>query len=280
VNLNICNTINKSIKNLPMTGKLRLGVGATVSFPLKWMHPHRLRDEGFPGQPGDKRVTEALVVRREVKLINHKETMCVILHHSDFKDKRGRYHRLWCAESHIQVEKEGDPGQFFEMANTADKTDKDSSDDEMEKNIKDLAVSKDGDPLSTVQEVYSFVPNSKTWCLIVSGFFFACCSGAIFPAMAWIFSGSFSDLSASAQSEDYMQGIRTLAFNFMVLGVVAFSFMTLQALLLELAATEMTMTFKHRWFQALLRQDMAYYDLRDVSGTSTILTRNAQKFKQ
>lgn len=263
-----------------MTGKLRLGVGAKVSFPLKWMHPHRLRDEKFPGQPGDKRLTEAEVVRREVKLINHKETMCVILHHREFKDNRGRYHRLWCAESHVRVEREGDPDQFFVTSELIDKTDKDSFDDGLEKAGKDTGGEKADDPLSTVQDVYSFVPKSSTWCLIVAGFFFACCSGAVFPAMAWIFSGSFSDLSASTGSEDYLKGIRTLAFNFMVLGVIAFVFMTMQAFLLELAAGEMTVTFKHRWFEALLRQDMAYYDLRDVSGTSTILTRNAQKFKQ
>jgi ATP-binding cassette, subfamily B (MDR/TAP), member 1 len=98
--------------------------------------------------------------------------------------------------------------------------------------------------------------------------------------MAWIFSGSFSDLSASTDDGAYMRGIRNLAFNFLVLGVVAFTFMTLQALLMELAATEMTRELKYRWFQSLLRQDLAYYDLRDISGTASILTANAQKFKK
>jgi ATP-binding cassette subfamily B (MDR/TAP) protein 1 len=56
--------------------------------------------------------------------------------------------------------------------------------------------------------------------------------------------------------------------------------MTLQTLLLELAATEMTENLKTQWFQALIRQDMAYYDLRDVSGAATIISINGQKFKK
>ena len=61
---------------------------------------------------------------------------------------------------------------------------------------------------------------------------------------------------------------------------VAFVAMGSQSLFLELAATEMTNNLKKQWFEALLRQDMAYYDLRDVGGTSTIISTNGQKFKR
>ena len=71
-----------------------------------------------------------------------------------------------------------------------------------------------------------------------------------------------------------------MAFTFMVLGVIAFSFMTAQAVFMETAAGEMTRNFKNQWFQALLRQDMAYYDLRDVSGTATIIATNGAKFRK
>lgn len=135
-------------------------------------------------------------------------------------------------------------------------------------------------PLATVQEVFFFIPNRRTKIYIGVGLFFACCSGVIFPALAWLFSGSFSDLSASVDSEEYLRIIRNLAFSFMILGVVAFMLMSLQSLLLELAATEMTRNFKTLWFQALLRQDMAYFDLRDISGTATTLSSNAIKFKK
>ncbi len=43
---------------------------------------------------------------------------------------------------------------------------------------------------------------------------------------------------------------------------------------------EMTNNFKQKWFRALLRQDMAYYDLRDISGTATLVSTNAIRFKK
>jgi hypothetical protein len=57
--------------------------------------------------------------------------------------------------------------------------------------------------------------------------------------------------------------------------------MTLSAALLETAAGEMTKAFKTQWFQALLlRQDMAYYDITDVSGTATIININGKKYRK
>ena len=60
----------------------------------------------------------------------------------------------------------------------------------------------------------------------------------------------------------------------------AFVLMTLQATFLEMAALEMTNNFKTKWFRALLRQDMAYFDLRDISGTATLVSSNAIRFKK
>jgi hypothetical protein len=198
-----------------MTNKTKhLGIGATVSFGTKFLHPHIQRDEKFPYLPHGHRLKEALVVGRERKLINHKETTCVIVHHNDFKDNEGRFYRLWCAESHVTVEKEGDPDKFFEhpenkgalvsdsVASDTDKTTDDDkhlsdADDEEEENI--------AEPLATAREVLSFIPNTKTKIFFGLGLFFGMCSGIIFPAMAWIFSGSFSDLSANASTDDYMK---------------------------------------------------------------------------
>jgi ATP-binding cassette subfamily B (MDR/TAP) protein 1 len=49
---------------------------------------------------------------------------------------------------------------------------------------------------------------------------------------------------------------------------------------METAANEMTMHLKRKWFQAVVRQDMAYFDLEDVSGTATIISTNGAKFKK
>jgi ABC-type lipoprotein export system ATPase subunit len=93
--------------------KHHLGVGATVSFQSKFLHPKHLRDEHLAQRPMEHRLADAIVTRREILKINHKDTMCAIVHHDDFKDSQGIHQELWCAEKHIKVHKEGDPNKFF-----------------------------------------------------------------------------------------------------------------------------------------------------------------------
>ncbi len=49
---------------------------------------------------------------------------------------------------------------------------------------------------------------------------------------------------------------------------------------LETAANDMTVNLKRKWFEAVVRQDMAFFDLQDVSGTATIISTNGAKFKK
>ena len=81
-------------------------------------------------------------------------------------------------------------------------------------------------------------------------------------------------------SVDYLEQIRTLAFQLLGLGGAVFVAMTLSAGFLETAATDMTERMKQEWFAALLRQDMAYYDISDVSGTATIVNANGRRYKK
>jgi ATP-binding cassette subfamily B (MDR/TAP) protein 1 len=104
-------------------------------------------------------------------------------------------------------------------------------------------------------------------------------------ALAFYFANAMEDLGASttsSQSDDtsFMDTIRRLAYSMMVLGAIMLISMTTQAALIETAATEMTMTLKTDWFQALLRQDMAYYDIMDVPGQATIISVNANKYRK
>jgi hypothetical protein len=52
------------------------------------------------------------------------------------------------------------------------------------------------------------------------------------------------------------------------------------SLFLELAADIMARDLKDKWFRALLRQDMAFLDFKDVSGTATIISSNGARFKK
>jgi len=134
--------------------------------------------------------------------------------------------------------------------------------------------------LATVREVFSFGSGPKKNVCLVIGFSCAIVSGLVFPAMAFFFALSFQTLGASVTSEGFASQIRELAFTFMALGAFAFVFMTGQAMFLETAAGEMTRDLKTSWFDALLRQDMTYFDIKDISATATIISTNAAKYKK
>jgi ATP-binding cassette subfamily B (MDR/TAP) protein 1 len=106
-------------------------------------------------------------------------------------------------------------------------------------------------------------------------FFFLLCNTT---AMIFYFATAFEDLSASTDNEDFMDTVRSLVYAFLILGVVILFSMTVQNYLAEAAAETMTQNLKKDWFEALLRQDMAYYDIRDVSGEATIISTNGNRY--
>jgi len=139
---------------------------------------------------------------------------------------------------------------------------------------------KKDDPLASARQVFSFGAGRKKRVCLTLGLICSFVSGCIFPLMAFLFAKSFEDLGASATSEGFLAEVRKLAYYFMALGVAAFVCMSGQATFLETASGLMALDFKTQWFDALLRQDMAYYDIKDVSGTATIISNNGAKYKK
>ena len=147
---------------------------------------------------------------------------------------------------------------------------------------KDDKKSADDGKVATVSEVFSFGGETgrKVPCLLIGGWFLACITGCIYPAMAFLWARIFEELGADPAAPGFMDGVRTQAFLFLGLGGISFVTMTIQNTLLELAAAEMTMSLKTRWFDALLRQDMAYFDIKDVAGTATLISAQASKYNR
>lgn len=166
-------------------------------------------------------------------------------------------------------------------------------------------------PLASVGQVFSFARTTKTKLQMMGAFFFALISGATFPgecgeeeylccrqsvklflgrgtfssflicmstAMIFYFAEVFEDLSANTADDDFMDTIRSMVYAFLLLGVIILLSMTTQNFLAEAAAETMTRNLKTDWFRALLRQDMAYYDIRDVSGEATIISSNGNRY--
>jgi hypothetical protein len=77
-----------------------------VSFSVKYLHPHIIRDKKFLHGFKGRILNDAIVVDIRPKLINQNKTMCAIINHKDFiHDDGGTYHELWVDESRITIQK-------------------------------------------------------------------------------------------------------------------------------------------------------------------------------
>ena len=77
-----------------------------------------------------------------------------------------------------------------------------------------------------------------------------------------------------------MDGIRQMAYSFMVLGVVIFISMSVQNTLLDAAAADMAHAYQRTYLSLLLKQDTSYFDLTDVAGTAAMIEGEGNKVKK
>jgi ATP-binding cassette subfamily B (MDR/TAP) protein 1 len=136
-------------------------------------------------------------------------------------------------------------------------------------------------PMSSPSAVFrSFGRTKKVVTFRWLGIICAIISGSVYPIMAFYFSQSFERLGASTDSDSFLDDITELAMVFLLLGAVGFLFLVAQSTFLEIAASESTTDYKIQWFNALLRQDMAYFDIKDVSSQATVVSSSAAKYKK
>lgn len=129
-----------------------------------------------------------------------------------------------------------------------------------------------------VMAVFQFGQGRKKWCGLVLGIVCAAISGCVYPIMAFVLSSTFRVLSVPT-SDEFRADIREMAFIFMLIGVIALVSVTSQIVLLETAAEEMTYSLKTEWFDSLLRQDMTYFDLQDISKTAMLISTAGAQYK-
>merc|ERR1711972_234105 len=85
----------------------RMGGGAIVSFPLRYVHPKSVRDAAHPVREPDQRITSAGVIKQVKRSISGEKCDCVLIHHQDFKDENGEPTEVWVKKSHCVIQKEG-----------------------------------------------------------------------------------------------------------------------------------------------------------------------------
>ncbi|CAB9525108.1 Leptomycin B resistance protein pmd1 [Seminavis robusta] len=136
-------------------------------------------------------------------------------------------------------------------------------------------------PSASASETLSFVfacgPNVTV--LFLLGVLGGMCNGLVYPALAYLFSSSFVNISAATE-DNALAGIRDIAYKFLVVGVVALVAAACQTFFLECAAHHATQSLRLQWFSSLLRQDSAFFDLHDVSGIASSLGPAAIKYQR
>mmetsp|Transcript_27728 Transcript_27728/g.64321 ORF Transcript_27728/g.64321 Transcript_27728/m.64321 type:complete len:1378 (-) Transcript_27728:703-4836(-) len=158
-------------------------------------------------------------------------------------------------------------------------------------NVKDVAMTesthstsnkkKKAQPqLASFGETMSFVWNCgpKVRLLVFIGTLGGMANGCVYPILAYLFSSAFADIS-SAESEGLKQ-VRELAYTFMIVGTYALVAATIQGWCFEICAYHGSQAFRLAWFRALLRQDPAFFDVRDVGGLAAQIGPNATKYRR
>ena len=137
-------------------------------------------------------------------------------------------------------------------------------------------------PAASFSETLSFVFGCgwQTTGIFFLGVLGGIANGLVYPGLAYLFSGSFVEISASTEGSDALVGIRELSYKFLAIGVYALVAAGCQTFFLEIAARHACQSLRLQWFQALLRQDSAFYDVNDVSGIASSLGPSAIKYQR
>ena len=135
---------------------------------------------------------------------------------------------------------------------------------------------------ASVSETLSFIlgcgPN--TTLLFSLGILGGIGNGLVYPMLAYLFSNSFVDISASTEGDSALSGIRDVAFMFLAVGTFALFAAACQTFFLEIAAHHACQSLRLQWFQALLRQDSAFFDVHDIGGVAASLGPSSIKYQR
>ena len=132
-------------------------------------------------------------------------------------------------------------------------------------------------PPATISQVLSFLPTAEDRAMLALGVLFGVGNGCVFPALAFLFANSFSDLSMAAEG---LEKTRVIALQFVGIGFYGFACAAMQNFFFGVVSHRASDNFKKQWFAASLRQDASFHDVHSVSGMATALSSASSKMKR
>ena len=97
------------------------GVGATVSCLIKFLHPSELIWNKFPNPVNGQRLDGCVTVNQELKKINRRDQLSLIVQHANFVNNDGEPVLLHGVKKHFKIDMEGDLDLFFDAVTTSEK---------------------------------------------------------------------------------------------------------------------------------------------------------------
>ena len=83
----------------------------------RFLHPRRDVDAKYTNAHHKHRISDLLLVKRDVVKVNSKEQMCYFFNHPDFDDRL-----LYCVVRYARVKQEGELGSFFDALPASEET--------------------------------------------------------------------------------------------------------------------------------------------------------------
>ena len=97
------------------------GKGATVSCLIKFIHPSQLIRNKYPNPASGQRLQGYITVHQEIKWINRKDQLAIVIHHDNFKEADGEtLQELYAVKKHFTIQAKGDPDFFFDVSVVVD----------------------------------------------------------------------------------------------------------------------------------------------------------------
>jgi hypothetical protein len=93
----------------------RLGIGATCSVGVRYLHPKRLLKERFSSTTPKQRISGLLSLRKESKKLNGKNQCCIVFRHDYYPNIE-----LFCQERWCKVDQEGPENSLFDSSEEGD----------------------------------------------------------------------------------------------------------------------------------------------------------------
>ena len=92
------------------------GKGATVSCLIKFLHLSQLICNKYPNPENEQRLEGCLTICQEVKKINRKDQLAIVVKHDDFIGTDQEPQELYAVKKHFSIKVEGDLDFFFNVS--------------------------------------------------------------------------------------------------------------------------------------------------------------------